>query len=192
MPVKFRRRDNLKGTEAEKRIGIAIRSGFDPLGSRLAQSLKSRAPTDRKRYQKSIRHRVTGSGLKTRMRVFAGADHAEYIEKGRPKGSFPNAGAILGWVRRRGLGASQVSQKTRRAIAAGTRRSFNRTTGKLRTRAQSLLAIQKSIAFLIGRAIKRRGIKGKFHFRDLKQDYAQQISAAIARIRSLVAQHLNQ
>ncbi len=192
MPIQYRRKDHLRGTEAEKRIGEAIREGFEPLGNELVQSIKADSPSDRGRFKKGVKKRISGKGLKTRLLVYNNLDYAEYIEEGRKPGSKPPPpDVLLGWVRRKGLGAKAFSIKTRRAIAAGTTRSFNRAIGKRRTAAQSLLNIQKSIAFLIGRSIGKRGIKGLFLFKNLKSKQAGKISSAITGIKTRVANLLN-
>ncbi len=189
--IHYRRKDKLRFTEAEKLVGDAIRAGFEPLGDQLLQDLKTAAPVDRGKFKGGVRKRISGRGLATRMLIFNNADHAEYVEKGREPGKPPPSDTILGWVRRKGLGASAFSLKTRRAISAGTKRSVDRKAGKRRAARDSLLVIQKSIAFLISRAIGKRGLKGKFFFRDLRSKQAAKISAAISGIKVRVAQILN-
>src|SRR5689334_19877763 len=120
MPAQYLRRDNLKGTEAETRIGAAVSDEFIPLGDFLVSDLRKRAPADRGMYRNSIERRVSGKGFKTRLVVFAGAPEAEYIEKGRKPGKAPPPNVLLTWVRGKGLGAKAFSVKTRRAISAGT------------------------------------------------------------------------
>lgn len=189
--IAYRRRDNLKGTEAERMIGEAIRESFSPLGDDIVTSIKARSPVDRGRFKAGTKKRLSGSGLRTRMLIFNDAKHAEFVEAGRRKGKQPPPEAMPGWVRRKGLGAKSFSVKSRRAIGAGTRRTFNRSTGKRRTASQSLLQIQKSIAFLIGRKIGRDGIRGLFLFRDVKSDFASKISSTMVFTRARVARILN-
>jgi hypothetical protein len=125
------------------------------------------------------------------MVIAAAAAHAEFVEKGREPGKFPPPDAILGWVKRKGLGASAFSIKSRRAIGTGTRRTFNRAAGRRRTAAQSLLQAQKSIAYLVGRKIARKGIKANPLVTNVKQDYASEISATMTSLRLIVARYLN-
>lgn len=191
MAITYRRRDNLKGTEAEAKIGEAIRQGFAPLGDDIVTSIKARSPVDRGRFKAATKKRISGAGLRTRMLIFNDAKHAEFVEGGRRKGKQPPPEVMLGWVRRKGLGARGFGVKSRRAISAGTRRTFNRSTGKRRTASQSLLQLQKSIAFLIGRKIGRDGIKGLFLFRDVKSDFASKISSTMVAIQGRVARILN-
>lgn len=201
MPVTFRRRDNLKGTEAEEKIGQAVREGFEPLGDELVKTLQAQLPisnggkfargVDRGRFRRGMKKSVSGRGLKTRMRVFNNDPKAEYLEQDRKPGKGPSSDALLPWVRRKGLGAQSFSVATRRAIVAGTRRIFNRKAGKLRTRVQSLLQIQKSIAFLIARKIGKEGLPGFFLFKNLKSSQAAKISRAITDIKIRVTNILN-
>lgn len=187
----FRRRDNLKGTLAERLIGDGIRSGFNSLGDDLVRDLQSQSPNDRGGFRRGHRKRISGAGLRTRMIIVNTVRHAEFVEFGRKPGKQPPPQVMLAYVRRKGIGAKVFSIKTRRGIGAGTRRTFNKATGKRRTASQSLLVIQKSIAFLIGRKIGKFGIKGLFLYRDLKSRNASKISFAMTRIRLRVASLLN-
>lgn len=202
MAVTFRRRDNLRGTEAEAKIGEAIRQGFAVLGDDIISSEQQKLPrsnggkfprgVDRGTYKRSFRKRMRGRGFRTSMLVFNIAKHAEFLEEGRKPGSkAPPSDALLPWVRRKGLGANAFSVKTRRAISAGTRRTFSRKAGKLRTRAQSLLQIQKSIAFLVARKIGKEGLPGFFVFRDMQRNYAAMIFNAKVGIHTRIIAALN-
>lgn len=153
MPIHVRRQDNLKDTVAEQKIGEGISDGFDSLGKQIVPSLRQRARQDTHRHEKSIRHRISGRGLKTRMLIYAGAKHSEYVENDRPPGSYAPPDNIKRWCRRHG--------------------------------------IPEERAYAINNKIFRKGIKGQHHFRDLRIDYASQISAAMAKINNLVARNLN-
>jgi hypothetical protein len=185
MPIPYRREDNLKYPESEELIGQAVRDEFEPLGDSLVNSLNADWPEDTGKSKRSIRKRISGSGLKTRMLIFASADHAEWVEKGRPKGAKqPPPAALLAYVKRKGLGKA-YDIKTRKLIRGRDRKR------NLRTGRDTLLRRQKSIAFLIGRSIKRNGIKGKFLFRDLRQKHDSEINAMYSRLRARIAQLLN-
>ena len=200
MPVQFRRRDNLKWTEAEQKVGEAIRSGFAPLGQRLVAFIRARAPQDTRKFWRSVGYSVSGRGLATKMIIRAGSANAEWVEKGREPGKAPPIDVILAWVRRRGLGALAFSMKTRRAISTGVRRTRQRSTGKLRTRSQSLVQVQRGIAFVIARKIGRVGLPnpdspstiGYGFFKNLKRDQGALIATSIVRIRDRVANLLNE
>ena len=184
MPIRYRSSTNL-GTEVEDLIGQAIRDEFEPLGDSLVNSLQSEWPEDTGKSKRSIKKRISGSGLRIRMSIYASAAHAEWIEKGRPKGAKqPPVAALLAWVKRKGWGKA-FDIKTRKLIRGRDRKR------NLRTGRDTLLRRQKSIAFLIGRSIKRNGIKGKFLFRDLRQKHDGEITAMYGRLRNRVAQLLN-
>ena len=201
MPVTFRRQDNLKATEAEERIGKAITSEFTLLGDALVADLQGQAPVDRGGFKKSIRRRVSGRGFKTRLLVYSTSDHAEYIEKGRTPGKAPPPPVLLAWVRRKGLGANAFSIRTKRALTVGIKRTVSRATGKKRTARQSLLEVQKGIAYRIGQDIKKFGLPritghkpshGLHLFEKLQKRKATEIRARISRARVAVTKILNE
>jgi hypothetical protein len=185
LPIKFRSPDNLKDTLLEDLIGEAIQEGFEPLGDSLVNSLKAEWPEDTGKSKKSIRKRISGAGFKTRMLIYASAESYEWVEKGRPKGAKqPPPPVMLAYVRRKGLGKA-YDIRTRKLLRGPDR------AGKLRTGKDTLLRKQKSIAFLVGRKIKRDGIPGKFLFRDLRQNHAPEISATYSQIQTRIAELLN-
>ncbi|MGA9773935.1 MAG: hypothetical protein WBV94_33195 [Blastocatellia bacterium] len=183
MPIRYRANTNLG--QAEDLVGQAVKAEFEPLGDSLVNSLQSEWPEDTGKSKKTIRKRITGRGLLVRMLIFAASAYAEWIEKGRPKGAKqPPPDKILAWVKRKGWGRA-FNIKTRKLVRGRDRKR------NLRTGRDTLLRRQKSIAFLIGRSIKRKGIKGKFLFRDLRQKHDVEINSMYDRLRSRVAQLLN-
>lgn len=189
MATVFNRRDRLKATVAERLIGDAAADAFDELGRFISTDLQRRLPVDnggkfprgldRGRYRRGMRYRVSGGGLRTKMRVLNSTANAEVLEEGRkPNSRQPPVDAIEPWVRRKGIGAKAFSIRTRRQISAGITRTFNRREGVLRTRPQSLRNIQRGIAFVIARSIGKKGIPGLFLFRDIHSYYRNQIDAA--------------
>lgn len=172
-------------------VGKAVRGAFDQLGERLVSGLKADAPSDTDKFKKSIRAKVTGQAFNTKLTVSSNLKHAKYVEEGRRPGKAPPPAVMLRLVKRKGLGASAFSVKTRRQISAGTRRIRSRAAGNLRTRARSLAIIQKSIAFLIGRSIGKKGTKGSWLFRDMRTRHAGAIAAAYRQMELRVAQVLN-
>lgn len=177
MPVTFRRKDNLKPDKTERLIGQAVKQGLQPLGNQIVQHLKAQSPKDRGGFRAGIKKRIEGSGLRTVMIIYNDSPHAVFVERGRGPGKQPPPAVIQGWVRRKGLGRS-----------ASTRKVRSRVTGRLRS---ALKSSQSSIAFLIGRAIGRRGIKGKFLFRDVTRVFASQIRRTQDLIESRIARLLN-
>jgi hypothetical protein len=178
-------------------IGQAVKEVFDPLGNDLVAALERDLPGH---YKKTVKRKFTRRGINTQMVIFSNAPGIEAIEEGRAPGKQPPPKVLLKWVQRKGLGANAQSVKTRRSLAVGITRTRSRATGKLRTRVQSLLAKQKSIAFLIGRKIGKEGLPRKtgfkpshrlFLFKNLKSNYASRISKALTDIEIRIAAILN-
>lgn len=130
-----------------------IRTNVKLHGPRLVQAeiqaVTPRQPVDRSTYKRSWRFEDIPGGAV--MYNFSG--HASIIEDGRrPGGRMPPLSVIADWVRRKGIGlrAGPVQQVTRvvggRVITG--RRGFNR-----RSKAEL-----RSIAFVVARAIKARGL----------------------------------
>lgn len=191
MSITMRKNGPVFSPIRENLIGQGIAEAFNPLGQFLVSEGKRTAKKDTRKYERSIRYRISGKGLKTQMRVFAGAEHSEFADAGRKPGKMPPFKPIYDWVRRKGLGAQAFLIKTRRAIAAGTRRTFNRATGKRRTSAQSLKNQYLSITFLIRRSIGKKGVKGTDWWPNIRTTYAAQISVAITTARNRVTVLLN-
>lgn len=201
MAIIVRRKDRLRMAEATRLIGLGTKQVFEDFGGETASDLRTRLPVsgrgkfprgvDRGGFKKSIRHRTSGAGFNTKLRIFSGSRHAEFVEFGRDPGKQPPTDKILAWVRRRGIGARAFSVRTRRQIAAGTRRIQERTTGRLRTRAQSLRVIQRGIAFVIARNIGRRGVIGLFLFTDVPKHYRVEIQQMRRRQQLRISQLLN-
>lgn len=192
MPVNFRRHDNLKFSTVGAKLTQVAKGSFNRHGDRLINSIQAKSPFDRGGYKKGVKKRVSGFAFGTIMLIYNSAPHAEWVEKGRKPGSSPPPPApILGWVRRHNIGVGAFAVKSRRPISAGTKRTFNRKTGKQRTAAASLLQAQKSAAFAIGRKIGRDGIPGLWHYRDLRKNEAAIISDMVADIGKGFAAALN-
>jgi hypothetical protein len=187
----------LSRRQAAAFIGRAIRSVYEGLGNELVASLQSDLPGH---YKKSVRKKVAGRSFDTKLTLFSNAAGIEAIEEGRKPGKAPPPDVLLKWVRRKGLGGNALSIKTRRALVVGIRRTRERGTGRLRTRSQSLLAIQKSIAFLIGRKIAKEGLPRSsgfkpshrlFLFRDIQRNNPATISSHMKILQVRVNQILN-
>ncbi len=166
VPITFRRNDPLRGTEAERRIGEALREGWQPLGEKLVEWLRSKSPTYKGTYKKSHKLKTRGVGLKTALVVFSNDRLAKYKDHGRGKGKFAPPPAMLAYVRFKGwhLRGSHAPLKTQ----------------------------QKSLAFLIGRRQSEKGTKNPPHLYDQVVDANQgTITQAIKRLSSLVAEKLS-
>jgi hypothetical protein len=197
MVVRVKTEGPLSRRQAAAFIGRAIRSVYEPLGNDLVAALQKDLPGH---YKKTARKKVTGRGLDTKLTLFSNAAGIDAIEEGRKPGKAPPPDVLLKWVRRKGLGGNALSIKTRRALVVGIRRTRESGTGRLRTRAQSLLAKQKSIAFLIGRKIAKEGLPRStgfkpshklFLFRDVVKNNAATVSAHMRLLQLRVNQILN-
>jgi hypothetical protein len=197
MGVKVYTEGPLTRRQATSIIGRATRSVLDAMGGELLTDLQATLPGH---YKKSPRKKVTGNGFDTKLTLYSNAPGIEAIEEGRKPGKAPPPDVLLKWVRRKGLGGNALSIKTRRALVVGIRRTTERGTGRLRTRAQSLLAKQKSIAFLIGRKIAKEGLPRStgfkpshrlFLFRDIVKHNPATVSAHMALLQRRVNQVLN-
>jgi hypothetical protein len=197
MPVRFKAEGPLTRRNAAAFIGRAIRSIYEPLGNDLVASLQKDLPGH---YKKTVKKRVTGKSFDTKLTLYSNAAGIEAIEEGRKPGKAPPPDVLLKWVRRKGLGGNALSIKTRRALVVGIRRTRESGTGRLRTRAQSLLAKQKSIAFLIGRKIAKEGLPRNtgfkpshrlFLFRDIQRNNPATISGYMKLLQLRVNQVLN-
>jgi hypothetical protein len=197
MAITVKTEGPLTRRQATAFIGRAIRSVYDLLGNDLVSSLQDDLPGH---YKKSVRRKVTGRGFDTILTLYSNAPGIEAIEEGRKPGKAPPPDVLLKWVRRKGLGGNALSIKTRRALVVGINRTTERSTGRRRTRAQSLLAKQKSIAFLIGRRIAKEGLPRStgfkpahrlFLFRDIVKHNAATVSGHMKLLQLRVNQVLN-
>lgn len=197
MPTRVNLSGNLTKRQATTFVGRAIRSVFEPMGSDLQGRLQDELPGH---FAKSPRKRIGGRGFDTKLTLFSNAVGIEYIEEGRKPGKAPPPEVLLKWVRRKGLGGNALSIKTRRALVVGIARTTERGSGRLRTRAQSLLAKQKSIAFLIGRKIAKQGLPRNtgfkpshklFLFRDIVRNNPALVSGYMRQLQLRVNQILN-
>lgn len=197
MPIHFKAEGPLTRRNAAAFIGRAIRSVYEALGNDLLASLNKDLPGH---YKKTVRKKVTGKSFDTKLTLYSNAPGIDAIEEGRKPGKGPPPDVLLKWVRRKGLGGNALSIKTRRALVVGIRRTRESGTGRLRTRAQSLLAKQKSIAFLIGRKIAKEGLPRNtgfkpshklFLFRDMQRNNPATISSHMKLLQLRVNQVLN-
>lgn len=135
--------------ERRKRIVKAIQTCVSTEAPRLAQQETHAAkpvPVDRGQYLRGFVSYPTDHGS-----VFINhAPHAPIVEDGRRPGKFPPVDAIEAWVRRK---FRVRFQEARRALAASRGRAQ-----KARVIAPAKDVSVRSIAFLVGRAIARRGL----------------------------------
>lgn len=198
MPIVSKLTGNLTSPYAARLIGGVARDTYEALAKdTLLPYLRRELPGH---YKEKVSSRITGKGLDTQLIIYSNERGVKQIEEGRNPGKAPPAKVLLKWVQEKGLGANAQSIKTRRSLATGVRRIRDRKTGKVRTRVQSLLVRQKSIAFAIGRNIAREGLPRNtgfkpshalFLFRDMKQNNATEVNAATLAIQAKIVAILN-
>lgn len=198
MSVQTRTIGNLFRGKYVNIIGNSTRSVYSELADDLIVSLQKDLPGH---YKKTVKKKITGRGFDVKFQLYSDEPGIENIEKGRKANKkTPPPNVLLKWVQRKGLGANAQSVRTRRSLAVGIRRTRDKKTGELRTKRQSLLAKQKSIAFLIGRAIKKEGLPRStgfppshklYLFRDLRKNNAGIINSHVKNLQNRIAQGLN-
>lgn len=198
MPIVSKLTGNLTTPYAARLIGSAARDIYDDLAKNtLLPYLRRELPGH---FKEKVGSRITGQGLNTQLVIYSNERGIKQIEEGRAPGKQPPPNVLLKWVQKHGLGANAQSIKTRRSLAVGVRRIRNTKTGKLRTKVQSLLVRQKSIAFAIGRNIAKEGLPRNtgfkpshalFLFRDMKQNNATEVNAATLAIQAKIVAILN-
>jgi hypothetical protein len=199
MPIVTTLTGGLTSPYAARLIGNVSREAYEKLADDiLLPSLRSELPGH---FGKTVKKKITGQGLNVQMSIYSDAPGIKQIEEGRPAGKKgPPLKAILKFVQKKGLGARAQSVKTRRSLAVGIARSFDRKAGKLRTRTQSLLARQKSIAFAISRNIAREGLPRNTGFppshnlrlfENLKSNHASEVNASTIAMQERIAAILN-
>jgi len=98
----------------------------------------------------------------TMARIWSPRKYALAVEQGRAPGKMPPPAALLGWVQRH---TGTFSIRTRRRLG-GT----------------SQAASDRSVAFLIARAIGRRGIKGRFFMKATAAKITGRMPVEMARL----------
>lgn len=195
MPITTKFTGGLTTRYAARLIGNVARQTYEKLADDvLLPSLQKSLPGH---YGKTVKKKITGEGLNVQMVIYSNEKGIKQIEEGRPAGGKrPPPKVLLKWVQKKGLGAKAQSVKTRRSLAVGIKRTFDRKAGKLRTRRQSLLARQKSIAFAIGVNIQREGLPRNTGFpsshnlrlfENLKQNNAAAYNASLKAMEERIA-----
>ncbi len=183
MPVQFRRRDALRGTETERRITSALQDGWKDLGGKLVRYLRGKSPVYRGRFKASHKFKTRGTGLRTVLVVYSSDKLGAYKDRGREAGKFPPPDDMLAYVRKRGLGRFQ-------------RISFSKKSGRLVRSSRSkmtITSVQKGIAFLIGRKLSKGNINSKRPnlYSKVLDDNRATIAGGIKRLSSKIAEMLS-
>lgn len=199
MPIASKLTGNLTSPYAARLIGNVARESYEKLADDvLLPYLQKELPGH---FSKTVKKKITGQGLNVQMVIFSNEKGIKQIEEGRPPGGKrPPPKVLLKWVQKHGIGAKAQSVKTRRSLSVGTKRTFDKKKNRLRTRVQSLLVKQKSIAFAIGIRIQREGLPRNTGFEpshnlrlfeNLKQNNATEYNAALNAMQERIAAILN-
>jgi hypothetical protein len=113
----------------------------------IERDARANAPQDTRRLHSSINHQITGSFPRLLGEVGPSVRYGMAVEFGRAPGRMPPVNALIGWVRR------HWSPDRSRPVAAGRRRY-----GAWQRAGESAL---RSQAFLLARAIARRGVQAQ-------------------------------
>jgi hypothetical protein len=174
------------GLKAAPRIlSKELRGGLDVVSNQLIKSSRARMRRDSGETQKSVRGLITGEGMNLSLDVSSALIQAFVDAYGMHRGIFPPfkpGTRIYSWAGRRvrGLEVRGTTGKTPHGPAKPKHRNVKlfRTVAKIRTvrNAQGLLSVSRPVgvvaksrteaakirqlAFLIARAIFRRGLKG--------------------------------
>ncbi len=170
---------------------IHIAEELDKLADEMEQWIRDNAPEHWKAYKEGIRHvTVQQPGGGSNLLIDNAWPESIYADEGRSPGKQPPPAAMLALVQRAGLGGVTYSVKTRKQSLLGVKRTKNRA-GIRRTRAQSLLQIQRQIAFLIGRHIGRFGTTGKHLYERVLIAKAEAISRTADAIGAKLTAQIN-
>src|SRR5690349_20763000 len=89
MPIKVETKGPLFARPTSRVIGLAFRDVADRHGPQFVKLLKAEARKDTEEFAKSIDYTIVGSGINSRLIVFASAPSAVWAEKGRKPGKQP-------------------------------------------------------------------------------------------------------
>lgn len=171
--IKFRTAQHQAGAlkDAPKILSRHLRGGLEVVGKRLQASARARMRKDVGREQDSLKVYVTGSGLNLNLRVVSTLVQAFVDAYGMKRGVFPEFridSPLYVWARRRLKGIPTKQIKTigtpqgphhRRKLQSVTRIHNVRPAGFIPTekRARAKMSNARRLAFLVARAIFRRG-----------------------------------
>lgn len=135
------------------------------VGESRAKGVLEREAFDTGRLLRSVNSIIDESGGELRLSIGTALEYAVAIEEGRKPGKFPNATAIVQWsgrqMRRRGMNA-------RVNVTLDQLKQMARTNGKPATKQQKVYREQLAMAYLVGRKIATKGIRGKYIFKRLE------------------------
>jgi hypothetical protein len=148
---------------AVKAVRLTARSIARPIINEEINATRPHAPVDRRDYMRSW----TALAIENGIRIFSSSPYASVIDGGRRPGSNSSIQALIGWVHRHGL----ADRSETKAISWNRNRKLSFTDSlaaqKLSTKKIVVMSVanqEKSIAFAIAAAIKKRGLPAKHVF----------------------------
>lgn len=165
--ISTRAKGRLALREAQIVFSQEVRPALDKLGARIISRVRSKMRLSSGRERRNVSDRIRGSSYRLKLVISGDLPQTLVDEEGRRKGAklapWKQGSELYAWVGRRGfVGASNL--ETRRRTFRFEQRTFDRSEGKLRTRTQSAVRRQESIAFLIARKNSREGIHARRPF----------------------------
>jgi hypothetical protein len=156
-----------------REVQVEVKGGLAIVDDEIARSRP--LPVDRGLYRRSWRTQDTPTGCT----LYSDSPYAAIIELGRrPGGRLPPVSLIADWVMRKGLARLNGPQEE---VHGPTQRGVGRAAFTRRYRASSERARAMSIAWLIARAIGKRGQKGHFILKRTREFLDIKVAKAVER-----------
>jgi hypothetical protein len=201
MPMAMNTSGPLFGGDPKQQAASTIRRGLNLLGDAAINTIQKQLPGHFGR-KGVVTKKVTGTGLNLTLTVGSDEPGIAEIEGGREPGKQPPPDVLLRWVQRKGLATRrQAAVRARTARASGGRAYAVRKNTAVRQRRQpSIMAVQRSLAFVIGRAIAKQGLPrhtgfkpshGLFVFRDYAANNPAEIADSLNRMGLDLVRGLN-
>jgi len=135
------------------------------VGEARVKGIVEREAYDTGRLLRSINSVIEQGGDELRLIIGTALEYAIAIEEGRKPGKFPNATAILQWSGRQ---LRRQGKNARVNVTLDQLRQMARSNGKAATAQQKVFREQLAMAYLVGRKIAKKGIRGKYIFKRLE------------------------
>lgn len=161
---------NLLKNKTPAEISKRSRAAMNESVTYIQAEVQKGTPVDMGILRGSIFTEIRGTAIPDMTGIIASPlSYAGFVERGRKPGSKPPpVDALLTWVERH-------LQPHVLAVSIKTRRATKVMIGDQKTKAI------RGVAFLVARAIGKRGIKGKFMFRNAAQRGRRVVSGIFAR-----------
>ncbi len=174
MSIKVETKGPLFARPTSQIIGVAFREVAGKHGPDFVKLLKAEARKDTKAFEESIDYTVVGSGISSKLVLFANSASAQWAERGRKAGKGPPLEPTGEKITR---GPNKGKEKMQSILVHWVeRRGWGSTINE-----------RRGIAYVISKNIRRRGIAGQFIFRDFKQNHAAEVERFFADLEERMA-----